>query len=323
MPGDIYQAEPARPLPAEEAREQQQAHQQQNDGGSVAPSLPNSTSTPTTASSGRPRTATGAAEIDETLSHPGSVRINVKGAFIVDQESATPTSTNGRSGSPGHHETKDIRLPNHTAVVSHIAIDVRSFSNPFPPLLCSAACCRDDVIMLATAKMQPPELIPFFCVSQIGGSLAKLVYFSREAHSAEPGGRLNFLSFETDHIDECLEFMRNLKYKHQRLNGGGDGSSSPRGTDLCVMATGGGAYKYYDKIRDVLGVDVLREDEMECLIIGKKLISMIQSSAELLTGGTQALTSSSQRYPVKSSPTPRRIRCNSFRLRKMFTLTYL
>ena len=34
------------------------------------------------------------------------------------------------------------------------------------------------------------------------------------------------------------------------------------------MATGGGAYKYYDKIRDVLGVDVLREDEMECLIIG-------------------------------------------------------
>lgn len=34
------------------------------------------------------------------------------------------------------------------------------------------------------------------------------------------------------------------------------------------MATGGGAYKYYDKIKDVLGVDVIREDEMECLIIG-------------------------------------------------------
>lgn len=36
------------------------------------------------------------------------------------------------------------------------------------------------------------------------------------------------------------------------------------------MATGGGAYKFYDKIRDALGVDVLREDEMECLIIGKR-----------------------------------------------------
>lgn len=34
------------------------------------------------------------------------------------------------------------------------------------------------------------------------------------------------------------------------------------------MATGGGAFKYYDMLRDALGVDVLREDEMECLIIG-------------------------------------------------------
>jgi type II pantothenate kinase len=69
------------------------------------------------------------ADLDTTLSHPGSVRINVKGAFIVDQGSTTPASSNGR-GSPNHHETKDIRLPNHTAVVSHIAIDVGD-SSPF------------------------------------------------------------------------------------------------------------------------------------------------------------------------------------------------
>jgi len=70
----------------------------------------------------RPRTATSTAEIDSTISHPGSVRINVKGAFIVDQGTATPA--NGR-GSPDHHQTQDIRLPNHHAVVSHIAADVR------------------------------------------------------------------------------------------------------------------------------------------------------------------------------------------------------
>lgn len=163
----------------------------------------------------RPRTATTTAEIDTTLIHPGSVRINVKGAFIVDQESTTPA--NGR-GSPTYHETKDIRLPNHTAVVSHVAID-------------------------------------------IGGSLAKLVYFSREAHSKEPGGRLNFISFETDRIRDCVEFMKHLKDKQQTLNGSKPG-------ELCIMATGGGAYKYYDMVRDELGVDVLREDEMECLIIG-------------------------------------------------------
>ncbi len=87
------------------------------------------------------------------------------------------------------------------------------------------------------------------------------MYFSREANSTEPGGRLNFVSFETDKIDECVEFMRHLKEKQRALTGSNPG-------ELSVMATGGGAYKYYDKIREALGVDVLREDEMECLIMG-------------------------------------------------------
>ena len=66
------------------------------------------------------RMRTNTAEIDSTIIHPGSVKINVKGAFIVDQDSASPNgSING-----GSHDTKDIRLPNHTAVVSHIAVDV-------------------------------------------------------------------------------------------------------------------------------------------------------------------------------------------------------
>jgi type II pantothenate kinase len=117
-------------------------------------------------------------------------------------------------------------------------------SNPSPPL--------------ASSRPTDSQLTP---TSQIGGSLAKLVYFSREAHSTEPGGRLNFTSFETDRIDDCLAFMRDLRDRQQRLNG-----SAP--SELCVMATGGGAYKYYDTVRAVLGVDVLREDEMECLIIG-------------------------------------------------------
>ncbi len=89
-----------------------------------------------------------------------------------------------------------------------------------------------------------------------------MVYFSREPQSAEPGGRLNFLKFETDRIDTCLEFIQQLKVKQQKLNGSRPG-------ELCVMATGGGAYKYYDKMKEVLGVKVLREDEMECLIIGR------------------------------------------------------
>ncbi|KAL5629243.1 hypothetical protein BROUX41_001850 [Berkeleyomyces rouxiae] len=169
-------------------------------------------------SRGRARTQPSAAteKIDTTITQPGAVRINVTGAFIVD--SADPKSPSNGS-SPSRRETSDIRLPNHTAVVSHIAVD-------------------------------------------IGGSLAKLVYFTREPSSSDSGGRLNFLNFETDRIEECIEFMAHIKDEQLALNGSTPGA-------LSVIATGGGAYKFYDKIRAALGdVDVVREDEMECLIIG-------------------------------------------------------
>lgn len=87
------------------------------------------------------------------------------------------------------------------------------------------------------------------------------MYFTREPNSKELGGRLNFINFETHRIDDCVEFMKQLKLKQQTLNGSRPG-------ELCVMATGGGAYKYHDKIVQALGVDVLKEDEMLCLIIG-------------------------------------------------------
>ncbi|KAF2738107.1 fumble-domain-containing protein [Polyplosphaeria fusca] len=171
--------------------------------------------TPSGPPDGRPRrtTVVSQSDIEETILHPGTVRINVQGAFIVDEGPATP-----QSEEEGTHDPRDIRLPNHTAVVSHVAVD-------------------------------------------IGGSLAKLVYFSREGNSLSIGGRLNFVKFETDKIDKCIEFMRKLQRDHQQLNGS-------RPDELCIMATGGGAFKYYDKVREALGVEVIREDEMECLIIG-------------------------------------------------------
>lgn len=96
---------------------------------------------------------------------------------------------------------------------------------------------------------------------QIGGSLAKLVYFTRESGSAIGGGRLNFLNFETDRIDECIAFIQELKNKQSKLNG-----STP--AEMSIMATGGGAFRFYDKLKEVLNVTVTREDEMDCLIIG-------------------------------------------------------
>ena len=153
--------------------------------------------------------------LDETILDPGAVKINMEGAFIVDQ---IEHHTDNSDDDGAQYDTKDIRLPHHTAVVSHVALD-------------------------------------------IGGSLAKLVFFSPEPNSKELGGRLTFLNFETDRIDQCFDFINELKVKQQTLNGSKSG-------DLGIMATGGGAYKYYDDLRQTLGVEVIREDEMECLIMG-------------------------------------------------------
>ncbi|PWY67233.1 fumble-domain-containing protein [Aspergillus sclerotioniger CBS 115572] len=165
-----------------------------------------SSSTPNSVRGGR---------LEQAITNPGAVKINVKGAFIVDDDprSKSPVRTDGV-----HYEGHDIRLPHHTGLVSHVAVD-------------------------------------------IGGSLAKLVYFTRELDSVDNGGRLNFINFETSRIDLCIEFIKQLKEEHEKLGG-------PSGDALCVMATGGGAYKYYDKLKAALNVNIIREDEMECLITG-------------------------------------------------------
>ena len=85
----------------------------------------------------RPRRTTAQSDIHETILHPGNVKINVQGAFIVDEEQpGTPQSEDYE------HDPKDIRLPNHTAVVSHIAVDVSVFG-----VACSSI--QDTMILLA------------------------------------------------------------------------------------------------------------------------------------------------------------------------------
>jgi type II pantothenate kinase len=37
---------------------------------------------------------------------------------------------------------------------------------------------------------------------------------------------------------------------------------------MCVMATGGGSYIFYERMKKELDVEVVQEDEMECLIVG-------------------------------------------------------
>jgi type II pantothenate kinase len=64
-----------------------------------------------------------ATRLEKAITNPGAVKINVKGAFIVDEDprSKSPVRLDGV-----HYEGHDIRLPHHTGVVSHVAVDVSS-----------------------------------------------------------------------------------------------------------------------------------------------------------------------------------------------------
>lgn len=87
-----------------------------------------------------------------------------------------------------------------------------------------------------------------------------------------PGGSLNFERYETDNINECVSFIQALIERSAEVNGV---SIEEMRKGVKIVATGGGAHKFYDLFSGTLGVEVLREDEMECLIEGLKFITLI------------------------------------------------
>ncbi|KAH1201606.1 Pantothenate kinase 2 [Glycine max] len=120
----------------------------------------------------------------------------------------------------------------------------------------------------------------------IGGSLIKLVYFSRHQDQSTYdkrvknvknrlgfppngnrrsypilGGRLHFVKFETSKINECLDFISS-----KQLHSAGVLIS------LNYSATGGGAHKFADLFKERLGLSLDKEDEMSCLVAGANFL---------------------------------------------------
>jgi len=87
-----------------------------------------------------------------------------------------------------------------------------------------------------------------------------------------PGGSLNFERFETDNIHECVDFIQELIQRSAKINGV---SLQEMRKGVKIMATGGGAHKFYELFSGQLCVEVRREDEMECLIEGLKFFTLI------------------------------------------------
>jgi type II pantothenate kinase len=214
------------------------------------------------------------------------------------------------SASPQTRDSRGIYLPNYIEPVSHIAVDV--------------------------SPVQSRRITRCLSHEKIGGSLAKVVYFTRSPdpppspefnghangssspsrrdspptppHSSLPkpngaltplaldqttnvledsirkrlrrraslqhfpGGSLNFARFETERIDECVAFVRELIRSSAEANGV---SEAELRRNVKMVATGGGAHRFYELLHEEVGVEVSPEDEMECLIEGLKFITLI------------------------------------------------
>ncbi|TFK87590.1 pantothenate kinase [Polyporus arcularius HHB13444] len=127
----------------------------------------------------------------------------------------------------------------------------------------TAASASSTLNGTATASLSPESLNS----SHLHDSLLR-----RASVQHFPGGSLNFERFETEHIEDCLAFIRALIERSAEVNGV-PLEEMRRGVK--IIATGGGAHRFFDLLAEEVQVEVHREDEMACLIEGLKFITLI------------------------------------------------
>jgi type II pantothenate kinase len=222
------------------------------------------------------------------------IQVDTRGAVILDE------------ASPETRDSRGIYLPNYIEPVSHIAVDVGGSlakvvyftRSPDPPSSPSVRATggnssnssistppspASDGPLSQPSSSHPKQngaLTPLVLdnpTSHIGNGLSGLhelhdTILRRASLQHFPGGSLNFERFETDAIDDCVKFIQELIERSASINGV---SIEEMRKGVKIMATGGGAHRFYELFRETLGVEVLREDEMECLIEGLKFITLI------------------------------------------------
>lgn len=107
--------------------------------------------------------------------------------------------------------------------------------------------------------------------ADIGGTLTKLVYFTKHRSGDTGGGRLHFKDFQTENFErEALLFMIRLVRKSIQKTKLQPAEHIPI---TYVIATGGGAHKFAKLMTQLfkkhkLPMKIVAEDEMACLIRG-------------------------------------------------------
>jgi type II pantothenate kinase len=231
-----------------------------------------------------------------SLPDPKVIRVNTRGAVILSEESSETRDSRG------------IYFPNYIEPVSHVAVDVggslakvvyftRSTEAPSPETAATIGSPQSNLSTPRSASPtgeqirspSPPS------TSKHTGALTPLIlesnstsYFHdgladlsndvlrksmlRRTSQHFPGGSLNFERFETDNVEECVHFIQALIERSAKSN---NVSIAEMRQGVKIIATGGGAHRFYDLFHESLQVEVLPEDEMECLIKGLRFITLI------------------------------------------------
>ncbi|KAL0571986.1 hypothetical protein V5O48_009988, partial [Marasmius crinis-equi] len=251
-----------------------------------------------------------------------SIHVDTRGAVILNEES------------PETRDSRGIYLPNYIEPVSHIAVDVggslakvvyftRSPDPPDSPSVVATRGTNTPSDLSSPRSSSPVSGSPSGSSIKHNGALTPLVLdkqdplngFSsigndlvrdsmlRRTSQHFPGGSLNFERFETDNIHECVEFIQNLIERSAKIN---NVSLEEMRKGVKIMATGGGAHRFYELFEETLQVEVRKEDEMECLIEGLKFISLIPDEvyyfSDELIQSVQHLSTPNPNSPAPSVP---------------------
>lgn len=203
---------------------------------------------------------------------PVDISATTHGARIIDDEQPRPSKT--------VRDSHDIYLPNYFESVSHIAVDIGGSLAKVVYFSHSAQGVRSPRIAPQDVQQPVPNgtLNPTALHRQAAESVPALPHFDprklrrRSLPEHFPGGRLNFVKFETGDIASCVRFLRELIEKSARSN---KVEMNEMRRSVKLMTTGGGAHLFYDLFERELGVEVHKEEEMQCLITGLNFMTLI------------------------------------------------
>ncbi|KAH9968674.1 type II pantothenate kinase [Russula dissimulans] len=262
--------------------------------------------------------------MSSSLPAPKVIHVDTRGAVILDE------------ASPETRDSRGIYLPNYIEPVSHIAVDVggslakvvyftRSPEPPSSPsILATGGNSSNSSLSTRPPSPTSPGLLgpPLSSHPKRNGALTPMMVLDNATNHIGndglsglhesllhdtilrrvslqhfPGGSLNFERFETDAIDDCVKFIQELIERSAVINGV---PIEEMKQGVKIMATGGGAHRFYDLFRETLDVEVLREDEMECLIEGLKFITLIPD--EVYYFSDQLIQSIAHTSPAAPAP---------------------